>query len=115
MHADEIEYTSGSIPILTMTDQNDRILDDEPSDELLATEYSWYQSWLESRHVNNLNRSVQIGTSEQNVVQNCVICHEDYKADETIGTLECKHVYHEACIKTWLLVKNECPICRAVV
>ncbi|MCD7453905.1 hypothetical protein HAX54_022611 [Datura stramonium] len=33
----------------------------------------------------------------------CVICQCEYENEETIGTLECEHEYHESCIKQWLL------------
>ena len=29
----------------------------------------------------------------------CVICHEEFEHDETIGTLGCEHEYHACCIK----------------
>ncbi|CAH9104450.1 unnamed protein product [Cuscuta epithymum] len=42
----------------------------------------------------------------------CVICQNDYKDQENIGTVECGHAYHVHCIKKWLIVKNSCPICK---
>ncbi|XP_073124756.1 probable E3 ubiquitin-protein ligase ZFP1 isoform X2 [Henckelia pumila] len=43
----------------------------------------------------------------------CVICQTDYMDGETIGTLNCEHEYHHECIKTWLLLKNSCPVCKS--
>ncbi|KAL2496390.1 RING/U-box superfamily protein [Forsythia ovata] len=43
----------------------------------------------------------------------CVICQIDFEDKENIGTLECGHEYHGACIKKWLLIKNSCPICKS--
>ncbi|GKV02045.1 hypothetical protein SLEP1_g14531 [Rubroshorea leprosula] len=43
----------------------------------------------------------------------CIICQEEYKNQEKIGTLDCGHEYHADCLKKWLLVKNVCPICKA--
>ncbi|XP_019194577.1 PREDICTED: uncharacterized protein LOC109188383 [Ipomoea nil] len=43
----------------------------------------------------------------------CVICQNDYKDQESIGTVECGHAYHVDCIKKWLVVKNSCPICKS--
>ncbi|KAJ4979381.1 hypothetical protein NE237_010161 [Protea cynaroides] len=44
----------------------------------------------------------------------CVICLEEYKDREEVGTLKnCSHDYHVACIKKWLSMKNVCPICKA--
>jgi hypothetical protein len=42
----------------------------------------------------------------------CIICQEEYEAEELIGTLECGHQYHATCIKQWLMMKNLCPICK---
>ncbi|XP_044509335.1 probable E3 ubiquitin-protein ligase ZFP1 [Mangifera indica] len=43
----------------------------------------------------------------------CIICQEDYRNHEKIGTLCCGHEYHEECLKKWLFVKNVCPICKS--
>ncbi|OMO71544.1 Zinc finger, RING-type [Corchorus capsularis] len=43
----------------------------------------------------------------------CAICLEEYKNGAMIGTLRCRHDYHVLCIKTWLAMKNACPICKA--
>ncbi|OMO81210.1 Zinc finger, RING-type [Corchorus olitorius] len=43
----------------------------------------------------------------------CSICLEEYKNGARIGTLSCRHDYHVLCIKTWLAMKNACPICKA--
>ncbi|XVE80060.1 hypothetical protein DITRI_Ditri14bG0109000 [Diplodiscus trichospermus] len=43
----------------------------------------------------------------------CIICQEDYRNQETIGTLDCGHEYHAGCLRKWLLVKNVCPICKS--
>ncbi|KAJ8755041.1 hypothetical protein K2173_016508 [Erythroxylum novogranatense] len=43
----------------------------------------------------------------------CIICQEEYKSEEKIGTLYCGHEYHADCLKKWLLVKNVCPVCKS--
>ncbi|XP_044487187.1 probable E3 ubiquitin-protein ligase ZFP1 [Mangifera indica] len=46
----------------------------------------------------------------------CVICLEEYKDLDDVGTLKtCGHDYHVSCIKKWLSMKNICPICKASV
>ena len=45
-------------------------------------------------------------------IKTCVICLQEYKPREYITSLPCIHFYHTNCIKTWLLSKNECPICK---
>ncbi|MFS7974423.1 putative transcription factor C2H2 family [Helianthus anomalus] len=44
----------------------------------------------------------------------CVICLEEYQEEDMIGTLVCKHIYHDECIKKWLKVKGRCSICGAI-
>lgn len=43
----------------------------------------------------------------------CVICQMDFEDQEKIGMLDCHHEYHVDCIKKWLNVKNNCPICKS--
>ncbi|KAK3160411.1 hypothetical protein QOZ80_1BG0059100 [Eleusine coracana subsp. coracana] len=43
----------------------------------------------------------------------CVVCLEDYKDKDLLGTLKCNHEFHADCIKKWLKVKNSCPVCKA--
>ncbi|OAY54816.1 probable E3 ubiquitin-protein ligase ZFP1 [Manihot esculenta] len=43
----------------------------------------------------------------------CIICQDEYKDQEKIGSLECGHEYHADCLKKWLQVKNVCPICKS--
>ena len=43
----------------------------------------------------------------------CNICMEEYKVDEYIIKLKCKHLFHKECIKDWLCKeKISCPVCR---
>ncbi|CAH8293867.1 unnamed protein product [Eruca vesicaria subsp. sativa] len=43
----------------------------------------------------------------------CTICQENYKNKDKIVTLDCRHEYHAACLKKWLVIKNICPICKS--
>lgn len=44
----------------------------------------------------------------------CVICLEEYKNMDDVGTLKtCGHDYHVSCIKKWLSMKKLCPICKS--
>jgi hypothetical protein len=46
---------------------------------------------------------------------NCVICTEDIKLGDEILILKCpgRHCFHANCIKSWLMVKVVCPMCRS--
>ncbi|KAH1218383.1 putative E3 ubiquitin-protein ligase ZFP1 [Glycine max] len=43
----------------------------------------------------------------------CIICQDEFKNQEKIGVLQCEHEYHADCLRTWLVVKNVCPICKS--
>ncbi|KAL3624657.1 hypothetical protein CASFOL_031325 [Castilleja foliolosa] len=46
----------------------------------------------------------------------CAVCLDDlsrFDKKTIIGSLDCGHEYHEACIKQWLTRKNCCPLCKA--
>ena len=45
----------------------------------------------------------------------CVICTEDIKKGDEIMILKCpgNHFFHAECIKSWLIVKTTCPMCRS--
>jgi len=50
--------------------------------------------------------------SEKNNNQ-CSICLDEYKNNDLVTILKCKHFFHDSCIKKWLLYKSKfCPICR---
>lgn len=43
----------------------------------------------------------------------CVICLEDMKDGELCRCLpQCNHIFHETCVKPWLIKNRSCPICR---
>jgi len=64
--------------------------------------------------VKKLRRPLEIvgKDEEEGEGEICVICQKEYKADEIVRRLKCRHGYHEECIEEWLLHKNDCPICR---
>ena len=45
----------------------------------------------------------------------CAICLGDVEAFENSTYLKdtCKHEFHRSCIKSWILEKSSCPVCRA--
>ncbi|GAV73906.1 zf-RING_2 domain-containing protein [Cephalotus follicularis] len=51
---------------------------------------------------------------EENALkESCSICQEDYEEEDELGTLDCGHSFHIACIEQWLRCKNICPICKS--
>ena len=49
-----------------------------------------------------------------NIGQECSICLEQFKENQFVRTLNCKHVYHKKCIDKWInkYKKFHCPTCR---
>ena len=54
--------------------------------------------------------------SRENVVlrepEKCSICLEDIRPNQQ-KSLNCNHSFHKDCIDTWLIEKDDCPLCRA--
>uniref|UniRef100_A0A1A7Z5N6 RING-type E3 ubiquitin transferase n=1 Tax=Iconisemion striatum TaxID=60296 RepID=A0A1A7Z5N6_9TELE len=46
-----------------------------------------------------------------NMEDPCIICHEDM-SPENICVLECRHSFHNECIRSWLKEQSTCPTCR---
>lgn len=44
--------------------------------------------------------------------QVCVICLSTYEDGDMLSKLWCKHHFHRACIKEWLMLNRRCPLCK---
>ncbi|KAG2192245.1 hypothetical protein INT47_010046 [Mucor saturninus] len=44
--------------------------------------------------------------------QVCVICLSTYEGGDMLSRLWCKHHFHRACIKEWLILNRRCPLCK---
>ncbi|CAL0310456.1 unnamed protein product [Lupinus luteus] len=61
-----------------------------------------------------LIESIYCSSEQSQDEETCVICLEEYKNMDDVGTLKiCGHDYHVSCIKKWLSMKKLCPICKA--
>jgi hypothetical protein len=45
----------------------------------------------------------------------CSICLEEFKLQEKLYKLKCKHHYHINCLDNWLKMKNTCPLDRKII
>ncbi len=43
---------------------------------------------------------------------NCIICSEDITNNLVYLNCNCKYVYHNSCISSWLNTSKTCPTCR---
>lgn len=50
-------------------------------------------------------------------IPDCAICMGDFSEGELITPLPChkNHIFHQICIKQWLLRKSECPLCKVEI
>ena len=55
-----------------------------------------------------------VKATEEQVID-CVICSDEIGEGQQIMVLNCagRHFYHAKCIKEWLKVKINCPVCRS--
>ena len=43
----------------------------------------------------------------------CIVCQCDFEVSDVVKTLPCNHIFHDDCIKTWLMKDSStCPMCR---
>jgi hypothetical protein len=42
----------------------------------------------------------------------CAICLVRLEQGDVVGNIPCGHVFHKACLKSWLPQANRCPLCR---
>lgn len=62
---------------------------------------------------NKLNEIKVSKENYENYKRECNICMDDYKIDDLVIEVPCKHVFHKECIENWLCKeKISCPICR---
>ncbi|KAF9973776.1 hypothetical protein BGZ73_002964 [Actinomortierella ambigua] len=49
---------------------------------------------------------------ELDVKLDCSVCKDEFTMDDSLLQLECKHIFHEDCLKPWLKMSGTCPTCR---
>lgn len=47
--------------------------------------------------------------------EECVICLDNFKANEKVIHLPCTHRFHSNCLLPWLESNAQCPCCRTIV
>jgi len=45
----------------------------------------------------------------------CTICFAPLEDGELVGDLQCRHIFHKACLKSWCTRKNACPLCNVPI
>ncbi|CCM00616.1 uncharacterized protein FIBRA_02652 [Fibroporia radiculosa] len=53
------------------------------------------------------------GRLASNCVDRCLICLDEYGAEDEVRLMSCRHGFHKDCVDKWLQVgRNNCPACR---
>ena len=47
--------------------------------------------------------------------KDCLICLEKFLIKDKICYLPCNHLFHSICIKNWIKIKKECPLCKRAI
>jgi len=69
---------------------------------------------VEPQHIEHLLEKVTFHVDEKNFSTSCVCCLLDFVDGAALCRLACGHTFDEACITQWLLIRGNCPTCRAV-
>jgi hypothetical protein len=60
----------------------------------------------------NTQKYESLTDQEINDNKSCVICFEEYKGDNIISKIICKHIFHTKCLNMWIEKNQSCPLCR---
>jgi hypothetical protein len=68
---------------------------------------------LSEEEFNNLENVVLDKTNIDRFNDKCNICLDEFVLEQNVILLNCKHFFHNECIKNWLTNQStKCPICR---
>ena len=79
-------------------------------DQIDALPIMKYSSEME-KQAKSLNKK-STGPTSNNF---CSICIVDYRNGDKLRCLPCFHRFHKQCIDEWLIIKNECPLCKSSI
>jgi len=63
------------------------------------------------------SRSLKNYLITDDMFEDCSICLDTLKRNDTVIQLDCDHLFHKACIKQWFNTKvnKDCPLCRNII
>ncbi|TDL22093.1 hypothetical protein BD410DRAFT_788775 [Rickenella mellea] len=72
------------------------------------------RSGLETFKAHQIQLYEAEGKIASNCVEKCLVCLDDYAADDDLRLMSCKHAFHKQCVDKWLETgRNNCPACRS--
>jgi len=100
----------------------DSLIELDVNEELLNIDYNsslfdiWFENFIQNHIVNQIKlTSTLFNNSLSNEEDICIICLENFKLNDHVCHLKCKHLYHYSCINTWIETNynnKTCPTCR---
>ena len=69
---------------------------------------------LSNQQINNLP-IIRYTKGNNNESKQCIICMEEFEEKEKVKLLPCAHIFHNNCIKQWLLKEKTCPFCKSEI
>ncbi|KAJ9071761.1 hypothetical protein DSO57_1033816 [Entomophthora muscae] len=84
----------------------------------LMTRLAEAQSQQEAQKAHPASKKIISGLPHRHVTlenvpdQQCIVCLEDWEADQEALEMPCGHIYHNDCLLPWLERANTCPCCR---
>nr|GEU94127.1 zinc finger, RING/FYVE/PHD-type [Tanacetum cinerariifolium] len=97
-----------SVHIVKVYDMHGKLLDDGDF-RLRCVSFARFILWYEILPINIGKKKSNGGVSKEEDDKEgeiCLICYDEYQANQMIRTLACRHSYHEGCIKNWLSRKK---------
>jgi len=86
---------------------------DVPGDTILDMLNFAFQDVVVAPTLEQINAASRLRNNHEVPLEtNCSICQEHTNSDSVWRELGCGHMYHRACIDTWLSSHSRCPICR---
>jgi hypothetical protein len=82
-------------------------------DELINSLFQQSQGELERNEKINIDIQSDLFKNTEKIFTNCSICSDEYKDEDMVSTLNCKHIFHTNCIKEWGHYNPICPVCKA--
>ncbi|GJY00014.1 zinc finger, RING/FYVE/PHD-type containing protein [Tanacetum coccineum] len=70
--------------------------------ELVMVSYHNYIQQVKEQ-VEKIEKHLQVSVREDKMDGQCSICMKEYGKNESIGTLDCRHEFHQVCVKNFLL------------
>jgi len=74
------------------------------------------QVFVETEKKEEMEEIVEIATEQHKDTENIELTEIKRTAkskEQRVLRTECKHLFHEKCLKDWMKIKPQCPSCRA--